>query len=556
MLEKLTYFLNNKKNFHLIFFSLAFLLALFKIPLIINSEIQPWDEGLYATRVLSIHINGDFWDQTSHSVGGFYSSSHPPLVIWIGYLVTSIFGVSAISLKLTIFVFAILTIYVLIKLGSELLNQFSGIIAGLIFSSNIIFDVFSQRFQLDIHYTFFLLLSFYLFSQFYRKGKRGLLYLSALSFGLCLMTKILVGFFIPIVISIFFLLDRKMLRLSQLILYIIIGLIVAAPWHIYMILKYGNNFIDYFFFYHIVQRAFEGVEHNVKQSNVLYYFNYIFSIIPYSIIFFIGIWKYIKNYKNLNWEKKFLIVWSAIAWIIISSFKTKLEAYIMLALPPVSLVIADYLNNKNKVSTLSNQIIWFLLLLNVFWFVTYHYRSDSTLRYQYMHQFFWYLLIVIIGYILVSILFAWWMGKKLPIQSLIIYFIFVFFVGLNFTYLVDRPEWENTYRLSKIRNLVEQSNRNNVVYIGSDFRFNPQFSFYFEGLNLTWDKKKYNFMLLDTKVGIENVYESLKNLPKLQYNIIVERDNINRAEYPASNSFIPADFRLILADKGYELYQN
>lgn len=442
------------------------------------------------------------------------------------------------------------------KLGSELLNQFSGIIAGLIFSSNIIFDVFSQRFQLDIHYTFFLLLSFYFFVQFYRKGKSFLLYLSALSFGLCLMTKILVGFFVPIVISIFFLLDRKILKLYQLILYIIIGLLVAAPWHIYMIIKYGNNFIDYFFFYHIVQRAFEGVEHNVKQSSVLYYFNYLLSIIPYSIIFFISIWEYIKNYKELNQEKKFLLVWSLIAWAIISSFRTKLEAYIMLALPPVSLVIADYLSSRNKVTTLSRQIVWFLLFLNIFWFATYHYRDDSTLRYQYMHQFVWYSLIVIIGYVFVSILLAWWLGKKFPVQPLIIYFVFVFFVGLNFTYLVDRPEWENTYRISKIRSLVEQSNRNNVVYIGSNFRFNPQFSFYFEGLNLTWDKKKYNFMLLDTKVGVKNVYESLENLPKSQYNIIVEKDNINRAEYPPSSLFIPGDFKLILADKGYELYQN
>jgi len=556
MFEKLTYFLNNKKNFPLIFIVITLILFLFKIPLIINSDIQPWDEGLYATRVLSIHINGDFWDQTLHSVGGFYSSAHPPLVIWFGYFVTCIFGISAITLKLTIFVFAILTIYILMKLGSELLNQFSGIIAGLIFSSNIIFDVFSQRFQLDIHYTFFILLSFFLFIKFYRTQKNYLLYLSALSFGFCLMTKILVGFFIPIVISVFMFFDRRGLKLSQLILYIFIGIIVAAPWHIFMILKYGYNFIDYFFFYHIVQRAFEGVEHNVKQSSILYYFNYILSIIPFSIIFFIGIWKYIKNYKELSFEKKFLLIWSIIAWVIISSFKTKLEVYLMLALPPVSLVIADFLTSKNNESVLLRQTVWFFILLNIFWFATYNYRNDSTLRYQFLHQFFWYLLIIIVVYIFISIIIAWWIGKKLSIQPLIIYFIFVFFIGLNFKYLIDRPEWENTYRISKIKTLVEQSERNNIVYIGSNFRYNPQFSFYFEGLNLSWDKKKYNFMQLDTKVGLEKIYESLNNLPKLQYNIIVERDNINRAEYPASNLFIPSDYKLILKDKGYEFYQN
>ncbi|MEP7145789.1 MAG: hypothetical protein ABI792_02135, partial [bacterium] len=82
---KLEDFLNNGKNFYKLFFFLVVFLCAVKLPSLLTSDIQPWDEGMYATRVLSIHTYGDFIDQSSHSTGGFYSASHPPLLIWIGY---------------------------------------------------------------------------------------------------------------------------------------------------------------------------------------------------------------------------------------------------------------------------------------------------------------------------------------------------------------------------------------------------------------------------------------------------------------------------------------
>jgi len=88
----LTETLNNpayKKYF--LFFLFLFLIAV-KIPTLISDDMQPWDEGMYATRVLAIHEFGVFLDQSEYSVGEFYSASHPPLLIWIGYIFTLIFG--------------------------------------------------------------------------------------------------------------------------------------------------------------------------------------------------------------------------------------------------------------------------------------------------------------------------------------------------------------------------------------------------------------------------------------------------------------------------------
>ena len=103
---KLNEFLNNGKNLYKIYFFLVVFLCVVKLPSLLTSDIQPWDEGMYATRVLSVHANGDFIDQSTHSVGNFYSASHPPLLIWTGYLVTLIFGVNSVTLKLTVFLYS------------------------------------------------------------------------------------------------------------------------------------------------------------------------------------------------------------------------------------------------------------------------------------------------------------------------------------------------------------------------------------------------------------------------------------------------------------------
>ena len=75
--SKLEDFLNNGKNFYKLYFFLVVFLCIVKLPSLLTSDIQPWDEGMYATRVQSIHTNGDFIDQSSHSPGGFDSSDPP-----------------------------------------------------------------------------------------------------------------------------------------------------------------------------------------------------------------------------------------------------------------------------------------------------------------------------------------------------------------------------------------------------------------------------------------------------------------------------------------------
>jgi hypothetical protein len=60
--------------------------------------------------------------------------------------------------------------------------------------------------------------------------------------------------------------------------------------------------------------------------------------------------------------------------------------------------------------------------------------------------------------------------------------------------------------------------------------------------------------MFDTKYGTDAVRDSIEKTDD-RTNIIVERDKINRAEYPETKLFIPGDFILVMKSPGYELYR-
>ncbi len=548
--------INNGKNLYKIFFFLVVFLCVVKLPLIFTSDIQPWDEGMYATRVLSIHLNGDFIDQSTHSVGNFYSASHPPLLIWIGYFFTLLFGINSIALKLLIFIFSILCILLILLIGRNISNNRVGFLAALIFCSNIIFTVFSQRFQFDIPYTFFILMSFYLILLYEDTQKYRYLLLCGVSFGCCLMTKILVGFYIPMIlfISYFFIKGKIDLKIKDILIITIVGVLIALPWHLYMFDKYGSEFVDYFFKFHIYERAFYGVEMNEKNSGVLYHINYLLTIIPYSILVFISCLKDFQDRKNLNWKKVFLWIWFLTGLVILTVFKTKLEVYVLLILAPASFLIAMFVDEMNKENVLSKTLIIILTFFNILWFATESMRPS--IKKYFLQSNITLFAFAIITAVFLLFLLSRYLANRIELKKTYYIFILIFFISINVYYLFFTPEWVNEFNLSEIKAYAESSGRKKIIYIGSNYRYNPQFSYYFSGLNLNWENPEFEFEIVDTKNGYEEIKKKLNDLNGNKYLVIVEKDNINRADYPSSVLFIPEEDRLVLKKKGYELYEN
>lgn len=128
------------------------------------------------------------------------------------------------------------------------------------------------------------------------------------------------------------------------------------------------------------------------------------------------------------------------------------------------------------------------------------------------------------------------------------------FIISNVFYLVEKPLWEDRFRIKEAVKTINESGAGRILYVGSNYRYNPQFSYYLNGIDLGWNEPKYDYDFMDTSAGTEKVRARLE-LEDPNSIVVVEKDKINRAEYPASESFIPSGFRMIHKDTGYELYR-
>jgi len=553
---QLEVFLNNGKNFNKMIFFLVVFLCVVKLPALITTEIQPWDEGLYATRVLSIHTHGDFFDQSSHSVGRFYSGAHPPLLIWIGYLSTLLFGINSISLKIIPFIFSLICVILIMVIGKKLFDPLTGLLAALIFCSNIIFNVLSKRFQLDIPYTFFILLSFYYLFIYNDTLKFRYLILVGISFGCCLMAKILVGFYIPMILflSYFFIKGKVNFKFRDILILTIIGIVIALPWHLYMLMKYGNEFTDYFIKFHVYDRAVQGVEMNEKSSGIFFYINYLLSIIPFSILILFGFIKDFLSHKTLSWKKIFIWVWFITGLIILTLFKTKLETYSLLILMPGCFLIPLFINQIDNNSLNFKTMVILLTIVNILWFATESIRPEVK---SYVYSSNKVLLALALAVMVLSVfVLSKYFVSKVELKKIFFIFILIFFFGSNLYYIFQIPVWENKYEINELKEYIEKSERKSIIYIGPNIGHNPQFSYYFNGIDIGWDSKEYDFVFFDSKEPLEIIKDNIIKLKKNKFIILVEKDGIQRAIYPETNLFMPKDLTLIKKSTGYELYEN
>jgi 4-amino-4-deoxy-L-arabinose transferase-like glycosyltransferase len=554
--KKFSDYLNDKKNFYKVFFVLVFLLSVLKLPPVFTTDIQPWDEGMYATRVLSIEKFGDFFDQTSHSVGKYYSSTHPPLLIWTGYFASKIFGLNAVTLKLIPYLFALLCLLFIMKLGSLIHSTEIGFYAAVIFSSNIIFNIFSKRFQFDIPYTFFAILSFYYFIKALDSENRKYIYLSGIAAGLCMLSKLLVGIIVPMVLfaSYFFIGKDSKFSFKDCLIITGIALLMSVPWYIYLIGNNGKEAIDYILNFHLYQRATVGVEQNAKGTGVFYFANYILTIIPFGFLVFYALFLNLKKFRNLNWKIKFVSIWFMIAFIIVTSFKTKLESYSFLFLPAACILIGYMILQLNSFSKRQKTIVLSLAVLNFLWYFSEHYRNNlkDFLAGSIVHKME--VAAIIIAVFLISVIIIKQIIQRVNLSGLFSTMILAGFAISNIFYLMNIPYWENGYKITDVKKIIDGEKDKSVLYIASNYRHNPQLTFYFNGVDLGWKDTGYNFNMLDTKNGLDSIRAILQNTGRTF--LIVEKDNINRAEYPASELFVPDNFKLVSKVSGYELYKN
>ena len=304
-------------------------------------DLQAWDEALYAVRSVGILQFGGILDQTPFSVGGLYSSLHPPLYVWLTSVSFLIFGVTEFAVRFFSAVFGGLTLMVIYKMGKELHSPKVGFIAAMLFGLNPFVSFYARQGQFDTALVFFLSLSVLYLLRYESRGGLHHVLLGGLAIGAALMTKLFVGFGIPL--TYFFWKtatnEGKEPLWKPLLVFLGIALLVSAPWHVYMTIVRGHgNPLFFLDASAIIERSVAGVEGNVKPLEMFYYVNQLFVLFPLGVVWFIaGMYRVFRN-RDHGWL--LLAIWFSIFFVVFTLMRTKLAIYLLPMLVPASLIAA------------------------------------------------------------------------------------------------------------------------------------------------------------------------------------------------------------------------
>lgn len=504
-------------------------------------EVQPWDEAMYAVRARAVQEHGAILDQTEYSCGGLYSSVHPPLSIWISALNFELFGRSEITVRLWSILAGcgvLLLIYYLTGGG------FIGLGAAILMAFNLVQYYFTRLGQLDAPMQFFMLLSIFFWIN-YIKNKRTInIWMTGIAFGFCLMSKAVFGVLVPAVISVWlvYLITQKEISISKAIkdfaIVFLTGSAIALPWHLYMYVKHGGDFLNFFIFYHVMQRFESGVEQNTRSLGMFFYLNQFISIYSFFLLFLIQSICRIKKNKSLV----FVLIALTIIFILFSISKTKMFSYMFTMFPLLVILIADGIRKIKEEKQI--KVLWIIVACIL---AVWSFSQELRIAVKHLVLLQPNYSAIFISAAIIALILGWIYRNKtlklgLPLIALMLtYFIIKFIFSINFyIYKTD---------IKKYSELFFKEKYSKLIYIDAEkksYTYDPQITYYFDMVD-KMGKNKFEYI----KPGVD-VVSSLDLSQSKEMVIINNREYL--PQQASFNKIVKENANLIGSDSVYSYY--
>jgi len=271
----------------------------------------------------------------------------PPLFFWLIALCSKPFGdVSAATARFPSALAALGVLLLTFLLGRKLYNPTVGFFAGLILIATTQFFWLALRANIDMTLTLWTTLAIYLFYCGYTReqGKNTCYLLAYLFMGLATITKGPVGFFIPLITMVLFLITQKQYRQFKeikLIPGLLIILVIVALWLVPACITGGNEYTQNILVKQTVGRAVDSYSH--KQPFYYYLVNFPADFNPWTIFIpsaIILFWRKKKQGGTLNLT--FPLVWFAGTFIFFSLVSGKRNLYLLPLYPAAALLMARF----------------------------------------------------------------------------------------------------------------------------------------------------------------------------------------------------------------------
>lgn len=335
------------------------------------------DEPRYAQVAKEMVGTGDWI--LMHVNGNTYVDK-PPLFFWLIALSSFLWqGFTSFSARFPSGLFSTLTVLLTFFLGRKLNGSRTGFLSGLILATSFEFAYLSTRANIDATLTFFTATSIFFFLHWYqhhsphssalpsgeREGLRGkwvesgnrgnlLIYGFYIGMALATLAKGPVGFILPLMVSLVYLLvqkDWKAMKRMRLLTGMALCFVVVLSWYLPAVLKGGQNFINETLLHHTIDRFAKGSSH----IRPFYYYltNFPVDFLPW-FLFLPGaiVYGFSEKKKGISRGFLFLLVWFVAIFFFFSLSRGKRAIYLLPLYPAASLLVGrlwdDYLSGSGR----------------------------------------------------------------------------------------------------------------------------------------------------------------------------------------------------------------
>jgi len=230
----------------------AFLFLLIIIQVLVNfigvlgPEIS-FDSLWYHLTLPKLYLNGH---SIFHIPGGLLYYSDMPKLAEMIYTGALSFGNETIA-KLVHFSFSLLSLIAVFKISRKFLSQKLSLIAVLVFYSSLVVGWESISSYVDLSRTFFEILVFWGFLNWFETKKIKWLIASGIMLGFAITSKLVAVGSLPIFMALFayqayIKKEEILLTIKRFLIFIFFAFLVPLPWLIFSFINTGNPFYPYF----------------------------------------------------------------------------------------------------------------------------------------------------------------------------------------------------------------------------------------------------------------------------------------------------------------------
>lgn len=325
-----------------IFAIIMFIWVIFFLSGIFSLPLMPPDEPKYAFAASKMIDTGDFITPYFNCEPRF---DKPPLIYWFIVVSYKIFGVSDWAARIPSLLATLGVIYLLYRETQRRFDTQAAVLTILVFANMPHVWVMGRAVAPEMLLVFFEVASIFSFYHGLDEEKKGHISLGYVFAACAFLTKGPIGVILPLsIIFLYFLYKKGILYTTKKLLNpvgIILFLIIGLPWYIAMFKIYGYRYFEEFFLYHNVYR-FTG-QARQHPFSFYYYIPILLGSLYLWLPFSREIWMHVRKVFQEKSDEIFFVFWALFVLIFFTVSVNKLHNYILIAYPPLAIIIGTSL---------------------------------------------------------------------------------------------------------------------------------------------------------------------------------------------------------------------